>query len=417
MPDLILRNIGELVVMPRGPVYGKAMRDWPTLQHAAMVIRDGLIAWFGPEPDLEAPPNAETLDAGGGCVLPGLIDCHTHTVFAGTRESEFVRRIEGVPYARIAKEGGGSRNSVATVRDAGLDDLVGLSRPRLHRMLQRGVTTVEIKSGYGLTVDDELKMLRAVQRLRADTPQELIGTYLAAHTLPPECEGDPEGYIDMVTAAPLLATIREEGLAEFSDAFCETTAFGVEPARRFLRNCASAGLRPKLHADQITQMGASRLAAELRAVSADHLETIDEEGIAALKASGTIAVLLPACSFYLGVDQAPARRLIDAGLPIAVATDFNPGSAMVESLLFTMGIACTQMRMTPDEVLTAVTANAAAALQRQDRLGAIELGMQADLLVLDVPNRWRLCYELGRNATRAVIKKGAIVVAPDGTRD
>ncbi len=335
-------------------------------------------------------------------------------MFAGTREDEFVQRIEGKSYAEIAESGGGIRVTVEAVRKAPCDELVRLALPRLRRMLRNGVTTVETKSGYGLTVEDELKMLEAIHRLDALQDIELIGTYLAAHTTPREYADDPDGYLDRVLDEAVLARIRENGLASFCDVFCERTAFSVEQSRRVLEAGQRFGLRPKIHADQITQMGASRLAAEVGAVSADHLDVIDNGGIEALKQAGVIGVLLPACSFFLGVPQAPARRLLEADLPVAVATDYNPGSSMVESLPLTMHIACTQMRMTPTEAIVAATANAAAALRRADRVGAIHVGNQADLVILDVPNHARFLYEPGRNCIRTVIKAGRVVVENDG---
>jgi imidazolonepropionase len=408
---LTIRNIGELVVVPPGPVGGRSMRDVTVVKSAAMLLDGDRIAWFGPQSDLRGPTGCESLDAGGGCVLPGLIDCHTHTVFAGTREDEFVQRIQGKSYARIAEAGGGIRVSVEAVRAATRDQLVELALPRLRRMLHKGVTTVEIKSGYGLTIDDELKMLEVVRELNGLQPIELVGTYLAAHTTPREFADDPDGYLDAVLDEAVLTRIRDEKLAEFCDVFCERTAFDVQRSRRVLTTAKRCGLIPKLHADQITQMGATLLAGEVGAISADHLETINDAGIEALKAAGCVAVLLPGCSFYLGVQQAPARRLLDADLPVALATDFNPGSAMIESLPLVMHIACTQMRMTPTETIIAATANAAAALDRHDRLGAVRAGMQADLVILHVPNHKRWLYEPGRNCVRTVIKKGKVVAS------
>ena len=387
------------------------MRDVERIAPASMIIDGDRIQWFGRETDYDGPSDIFSIDARGGCVVPGLIDCHTHTIFAGTREDEFAKRIEGKTYAQIAEEGGGIRTTVNAVRAAGGDELVKLALPRLQRMLHNGVTTLEIKSGYGLTVDDEIKMLEAVHRLNDLQPIELVATYLAAHTTPREFADRPDEYLDVVLDEGVLSVLRDRRLAEFCDVFCERTAFDVARSRRVLAAAARFGLKSKIHADQITQMGASALAGELRAVSADHLEKIDDNGIAALKAAGTVAVLLPGCSFFLGVEHAPARRLLDADLPVAVATDYNPGSSMVESLPLVMTIACTQMRMSPIEVLIAATANAAAAIDRHDRLGAISVGMQADLVVLDVPNLETWLYEPGRNCIRMVIKGGSVAVS------
>lgn len=406
---LTITNIAELVVVPPGPISGRRMDNAETLNDAALVIDRGRIVCFGPAGDVEMPAEAEILDAGGGCVVPGLIDCHTHTVFAGSREDEFVKRLRGKSYAQIAEEGGGIKVTVEAVRRASVDELVELALPRLRRMLGYGVTTVEIKSGYGLTVADEIKMLEAIKRLKELTPIELVPSYLAAHTIPKEFADRPDAYLDEVLAPEVLRRIADEGLAEFADVFCERTAFDLEQSRRYLETCRAAGLTPRLHADQITQMGASKLAAQVGATSADHLETIDAESLAALRDAGTIAVLLPACSLYLGVEQAPARRIIDAGLPVALATDFNPGSCMIESLPLTLAIACAQMRMTPTETVVAATANAASALKRQNRLGAIAEGMQADLIILDVPNHARWLYTFARECVTTVIKKGQVV--------
>jgi len=406
---LYIHNIGRLVVVPRGPIGGRSMGHVPRIDAAAILIRDGDISWFGRESDADVPAGASRLDACGGCVVPGLIDAHTHAVFAGSREMEFVQRIEGRSYAEIAEAGGGIRVTMQAVRAASVDDLVQYTVPRLQRMLRNGVTTVEIKSGYGLSVEHEMKMLTAIRRLQSLQPVELVPTYLAAHTVPPEFEGSSDAYLNSVFDTTVLARLRDERLAEFCDVFCERTAFKTEQCRRVLSSAVQFGLWPKVHADQITQMGASRLAAELRAISSDHLEKIDDASITALKSAGTIAVLLPACSFFLGVEQAPARKLLEADLPVAVATDYNPGSSMVESLPLTLSIACTQLRMTPAETLIAATANAAAALSRQTRLGCIRVGAQADLVLLDVPNLERWMYEPGRNCVRAVIKSGQLV--------
>jgi imidazolonepropionase len=410
---LAIRNIGELVVVPPGPVGGRAMGTVECISSAAVLVDGERIAWLGPEAHFDQPAGCEPIDMQGGCVVPGLIDCHTHTVFAGTREAEFVQRIAGKSYAEIAEAGGGIRVTVEAVRRSTCDQLVELTLPRLRRMLRNGVTTLEIKSGYGLNVDDELKMLEAIRRLKSLQPVELVPTYLAAHTTPREFEGRADDYLDAVLDDSVLARIRDEGLAEFCDVFCDRTAFNVEQSRRVLTAAKRFGLIPRLHADQITQIGASTLAGEVGAISADHLEVIDDAGIAAMKAAGCVAVLLPGCSFFLGVKQAPARRLIEAGIPVALATDYNPGSSMIESLPLVMAIACTQMRMTPTEALVAATANAAAALNRRDRLGAIALGMQADLVILDVPNHNRWMYEPGRSCVRAVIKKGAVTFSRD----
>ena len=373
-------------------------------------LEEDRIASVGERPERPGDKDKEVvLDTRGGWVIPGLIDSHTHLVFAGTREDEFVARCAGKTYLEIAQAGGGIQRTVQAVREASLDELVALALPRLGRMLSYGVTTVEIKSGYGLTVDDEIKMLEAVRRLSELQPIELVPTYFAAHTLPPEYRDRRKAYVDLVVSDELMGRVAEEGLAEFCDVFCEESAFTVDEARRVLEKGKERGLLPKIHADQITQMGASRLAAEVGAITAEHLEHIDEGGIAALKEASVIAGLLPGCSFYLGVPQAPARRLLDEGIPVTIATDYNPGSSVVESLPLTLSIACTQAKMTPSEALVGATAHAAAALARGDRIGRIEVGMQADLVILDVPSVDQWLYQVGRDAVQSVIKKGRVV--------
>ncbi len=409
-----IANIGQLMVVPKGPVPGPSMCRVEAIEDAVLLIENDRIKWFGPAADSPQPLSSfeedDVIDAEGGCVIPGLIDCHTHTVFAGTREHEFVQRIEGKSYTQIAEEGGGIRSTMRHVRDADKDELIALAHPRLTGMMQNGVTTVEIKSGYGLTVHDELKMLEAVAELDARMPLDLVGTYLAAHTIPPEYDGDASGYLDTVLNDGVLGRLASVGLAEFCDVFCERSAFDLQQSRRVLQTAKSQGLVPKIHADQITQMGASKLAAELGAISADHLDCIDEAGMAAMKKAGTIAVLLPGASFFLGTKQAPAREIMNAGLAVALASDYNPGSSMIASLPLIMSIACVQLKMTPAEALVAATANAAAALNRHQRLGAIAVGMQADLAILDTPNFERFLYEVGSYPVTKVIKNGRLVV-------
>ncbi len=388
---LVIRNIGELF-----------LGDGRSIRNASLRIEEGRILDFGEDGE-------EVLDAGGGTVVPGLIDSHTHLIFAGNRCDEFVMRAKGMSYLEIARAGGGIWRTVEAVRRASLDELVELALPRLARMLSYGVTTVEVKSGYGLNVEDELKMLLAVRKLRELQPVELVPTYLAAHAVPAEYRDRRQAYVDLVTSDDLLGRVAAEGLAEFVDVFCEESAFTLEESRRILEAGKASGLVPKIHADQITQMGASRLAAEVGCVSADHLEKIDGEGIAAMKEGGVIAGLLPACSFYLGVAQAPARRLLDSGVRVGFATNYNPGSSMIESLPLTLSIACTQMRVTPFEALVGATSTAAAALRREKRLGRIEPGMDADLVVLEAPGVDAWLSEMGRGAARTVLKRGKVV--------
>jgi imidazolonepropionase len=398
---LVVRNIGELFLGGLGGVDGTSLED------AYLAIADGRIRDFGA--DSAAPRADRMIDAEGGAVVPGLIDSHTHLVFSGSREDEFVARAQGRSYLEIAAAGGGILRTVRAVRETSLEDLVAQALPRLRRMLANGVTTAEVKSGYGLTAADEIKMLEAVRMLSELQPIELVPTYLAAHTLPPEYRDRREAYVDLVVSDELMGRVASEKLAEFCDVFCEASAFTLAESRRVLERGKELGLAPRMHADQLTQMGASRLAAELGCVTAEHLEHIDEGGIEALGARSVIAGLLPGCSFYLGVPPAPARRIIDAGVPVAIATDYNPGSSMVESLPLVLSIACTQMRMTPREALAGATSNAARALKREGRIGRIAEGMEADLLVLEVETIDRWLSQVGRNAVRIVLKKGRVV--------
>ena len=406
---MIIRDIGSLVVVPSGPLAGGRMRDVNVIRDAALVVENGRIAWFGTSTEAPAIASGPALSADGGCVIPGLIDPHTHIPFAGHRAGEFARRIAGESYLSIMESGGGIRVTTQAVREATDDDLVNANLPRLKRMLELGVTTCECKSGYGLAPEHELKQLRAIRRLNELQQIELIPTYLGAHALPAEFDGRPEEFIDTIGDPELLKHIADEKLAVFCDVFCDQGAFNVDQSRRVLTRAKEAGLKIKLHADELAQIGATRLAGELHAVSADHLETIDDAGVEALKQGGTIAVVLPGTSFFLGIEHCNSRRLIDAGLPVALSTDCNPGSSMIESLQLIMNIACCQLRMPPIEVLTAVTANAAAALDLHGRIGAIREGYDADLVILDSPTLDEWFYTPGRNRVKTVIKRGEVV--------
>jgi len=406
----LIRNIAQLVAVPPGPVRGRQMALPPIFENAAVLIEHGTISWFGPAAETPGGPVEQIIDAEGGTVVPGLVDCHTHAVFAGSREQEYVRRIGGATYLEILQAGGGIKESVRALRATSMDELLAQSRPRLRRMLASGVTTLEIKSGYGLSPADELKMLRAVRRLADELPMELVPTYLGAHTVPPEYAGRADDYLAQMTEPRLLAEIAGEHLAEFADVFCEQGAFDLEQSRRFLTACREYGLKPKIHAEQISRTGAVDLAIALGAVSADHLECVDDRAIAGLARSRTIPVLLPGCSFFLGTPPPPARRMIEADLPVALSTDCNPGSSMIESLPLIMSIAASLLRMTPLESLVACTANAAAALDRGDRIGSVARGHQADLLILSVPNVNRWAYQVGVNPVRTVIRCGRIVL-------
>lgn len=404
-PECLITDIGTLAVVPPGPVPGRRMGDVTCLRDAYVHLSNGRIASFGPM--ASAPGHVvHRYSAEGGCVIPGLIDCHTHISFAGRRTEEFCRRVAGETYLQILEAGGGIRVTTKAVRQATLEALVEENLPRLARMHSAGVTTVECKSGYGLTRADEIKQLEAIALLAARQPVKLIPTFLGAHAVPAEFDGRPDEFLEEIAAPDFLAALSQRGLARFCDVFCDRGAFNVEQARRVLTRARIAGLRPKMHADELAQIGASVLAAEMQAVSADHLEHIDERGIAALLEAGTVPVVLPGTSFFLGIPHADARQMMQANLPLALATDCNPGSSMIESLPLIMNIAVCQLRLQPIETLVACTANAAAALELQADRGAIHPGYAADLVVLEAESVEEWMYEVGRRRVRRTFIDG-----------
>jgi imidazolonepropionase len=407
--SLRIEQIGALVVVPPGPLRGASMRAVETIPNASLLIRDGRIAWFGPAAAAPLDEGVQVLSAEGGCVIPGLIDCHTHIPFAGTRSAEFVRRLQGESYLSILESGGGIRVTMESVRSIGLDALIADNLPRLQRLLTHGVTTAECKSGYGLRPEDEWKQLEAIRALDEAQPIALIPTYLGAHAVPPEFDRRPSDYLEQIADPAFLGRIAAARLARFCDVFCDRGAFDVAQARLVLERARVAGLGLKLHADELAQIGATRLAGELGALSADHLEQIDAGGIAALRAAGVVAVALPGTSFFLGIPHVDARALIEAGLAVAIGSDLNPGSSHIESLPLVLNIACCQLRLLPVEALVAATANAAAALDLQTRLGAIHAGFEADLVLLDTPSIDEWLYRVGRPGVSVVIKAGRIV--------
>jgi imidazolonepropionase len=411
---LLLRHATQVVRVAtnRGRVKcGPAMRDMVIVEDGAILIENGLIRWVGPSPGSPQLSSGTTvLDCTNRTILPGLIDSHTHLVFAGNRADEFEQRLQGVSYQELAARGGGINATVRAVRAASKEELKQLTRQRLDRMLRLGVTTVEIKSGYGLSLADEIKCLEVIAELQQEQACELVPTFMGAHEVPPEFRQDREAYLRLVTEE-MIPEVARRKLAEFCDVFCEKGVFRLDESERVLIAAKQHGLKLKLHADEFSPMGGAELAGRLRATSADHLLQITDAGIQAMREGGVIATLLPGTAFFLGLPYAPARKLIDAGLPVALATDCNPGSCMTENLPLIGSIACTQMKMTPAEVVTALTLNAAAALDRSDRLGSIEVGKQADLIVCDVPDYRQLFYHFGVNHVRHVIKAGRLVVS------
>ncbi len=417
MTDLIIRNIGQLITMDgtEGPRRGTSMRELGLVEGGAVASAAGLVLAAGPESSVmasvETGPGTTVVDADGGVVTPGLVDPHTHAVFAATREGEFAMRVEGASYEEIAEAGGGIRSSVRSLRAASPDLLRENGRTTLDRMLEYGTTTAEVKSGYGLSLESELKMLRVTSELADTHVVDIVPTFLGAHEFPDEWRDDREGYVDHLIDDMIPAVAAEE-LARFCDVFCEEGVFTVEQSRRVLTAARAHGMEPKLHADELHSFGAAELAAELGAASADHLVCVSDEGIAALAASGVVAVLLPGTTLSLGgAAFAPARRLIDAGVPVALATDCNPGSSMTESMQIILALASMMLRMTPEEALVAATVNAAAALRAGDVLGSLAPGRQCDAVIWEVDDYRAIPYHYGVNLVAAVVKRGEMVVS------
>jgi imidazolonepropionase len=401
--DLLVTGIGQLVDFGSG-----GPSDPPVVVEDAYVwIRDGRVAARGPAPETpHEAAGAARLDAAGGVVLPGLVDSHTHAVFGGTREDEFERRLAGATYHEIAEAGGGILWSVRDLRARADDELLALTAARLVESVRWGVTTVEVKSGYGLTVEDELRSLRIASRLdQGPGLPRVVPTFLGAHAVPPEFASDRGGYVRRVIDE-MLPAVAGEGLARFCDVFCDEGAFTPREAEAILLRAGELGLGLKLHADEFTGNGGARLAARLGAVSADHLVAIDDAGIEALAAGPTVATLLPGTSFFLRLGRfAPARRLVDAGATVALATDFNPGSSMTQNLLLMAAFGCCLMGLGIDEALRAVTRGGARALARED-LGTLAPGAAGDLAVFGVTDYRHLVYHYGVGHVTAVVRGG-----------
>jgi len=400
--DLVLRGVGELVTMSAPPAEGLG-----AITGGALAARDGAIVWVGREAELpqavDLAPDGLDIDAEGRCVLPGFVDAHTHVPFAGSRAAEYGERLAGVSYGEILARGGGINVTVEATRQASEEELARLSRLRYDSMLRHGTTTAEVKSGYGLTVADEVKQLRAAASAH---PLRRELTFLGAHFVPPEYVGRSEDFIRLVCDEMIPACAP---LAHWCDVFCDEGAFTVEQARRVLIAGAAAGLSLRIHADELARSGGSMLAAELGCASADHLIHVTGEEIAAMKAAGVVAVMLPGTSYTLGVSFAPARAFLEAGVTLALATDFNPGTCDCENLQMMISLACQGMRLTPDEALYAATVGGAAALRRED-VGSLEVGKRCDFSVLVAESRTELPYHFGVNLVGDVVLGGRVVV-------
>ncbi len=408
--DIIIRNANELLTI--SPSAGDES-GLGIIRDGAIALKDGRILWVGRSDRLPEnfilSPLGKDIDARGRVIMPGLIDPHTHLIFAGSRENEFEMRIRGLSYLEIAERGGGILSTVEATRRASFEELLSLGKKRLERMLSRGVTTIEAKSGYGLSLNDELKILRVIKTLQSDHPVEIVPTFLGAHTIPKEFKNRREGYLDLLIEE-MIPEVAKEKLAEFCDVFCEEKAFSIEESRKVLETGRRYGLKPKIHADQLTPGGGAELAAELGAYSADHLEYISPEGIEMMSQRGVTAVLLPGCSFFLSMKKfPPAREMLDKGVLVSLATDLNPGSSMTESLPLMMTMGCVMFRMTPDEVIRAVTINAARSMDRENEIGSLDIGKKADLIILDIPNYKYMPYHFGVDHVETVIKRGKVV--------
>ncbi len=400
--DLLIYGTSEVLTCTGE---GSAEQKLAAIPHGAVGIRKGRIAWLGTEP----PARGEIeIDAQGGFVGPGFVDCHTHVVFAGDRSSEFEQRCQGTTYLEIAAAGGGIARTVSATRAASEQQLVDLALPRIERLLRHGVTTVEIKSGYGLDVESELRMLKVVDYLREQTPVSLVSTVLALHAVPSEFKNDRSGWVKLVIDELLPAVARDK-LARFNDVFVEQSAFTHDEARMCVEAGRSLGLFPRLHVDQLTPNGGAQLAASLGAVTADHLEQISAEGIAALANSGTVAVLAPTSTLFARARPfAPGRALIDAGAKVALCTNCNPGSSHSENLFLAMGLACVENGLTPAEAYLGFTRHGADAVMEPE-LGRLKVGNPADLAIMNVESYRSLPYHFAMNDVAHVIKSGQVV--------
>ena len=394
--DLLFTNV-HLATMLGG--YGE-------LVDAALAVKDGRIAWIGPR--AEAPGAAREVDCGGAWMTPGLVDCHTHIVHAGNRSNEWEARLNGASYEDIARQGGGIMSTVRATREADVDALVAASLPRVRAMLREGVTTLEIKSGYGLELEAEARMLRAARRIGELLPVRVRTTFLGAHALPPEFAGRADDYV-LEVCERMLPQLAQQGLVDAVDAFCERIGFSNAQTGRIFAAARALGLPVKLHAEQLSDQQGAALVARFGGLSADHLEYLTPEGIAAMAEAGTVAVLLPGAYYFLReTTPPPVAALREAGVPMAVSTDCNPGTSPMTSLLLAMNMACTLWRLTPREALLGTTANAARALGLQDEIGTLEAGKQADLALWDIARPADLAYAIGFNPCKAVFKAGVI---------
>jgi imidazolonepropionase len=406
--DLLIIGANELLTLSglKRSRVGKEMSNLGIIKNGAVAINDGRIIGVGKTDNIKKKFRAEeTIDAKNKVVMPGFVDSHTHLIFAGSREDEFIMRLQGKSYMDILKKGGGIQKTVRETRKASKKTLFDLTKKRLDRILEYGTTTVEIKSGYGLTTKDEIKLLEVINELKKKHPVDIVPTFMGAHAIPPEL--DAERYVNLIIE-DMLPQIAEKNLAEFCDVFCEEGVFSVGQSKRILEEAKRLGMELKIHADEIVRTGGAELAAEVKAVSAEHLLQSSQDGIKELSKSNVIAVLLPATSFCLRTNYADAKFMIKQKVPVALATDFNPG-CLCPSMQFILNLASLIMRMTPAEAIVASTINGAYAINRGNEVGSLEIGKKADILVMDVSNHKLIPQYFGVNLVEKVIKNGKIL--------
>jgi len=415
---IFIRKASQLITLKgssNAPLTGEKMGELHIIENGSVWIENGKIMAVGTDEELaqqykDRMDETDIIDASGKTVTPGFIDPHTHLVYAGSRENEFNMRLNGATYMEIMNAGGGIHATTRATREADEETLFNESKHRLDQFLKHGVTTIEAKSGYGLSLEHELKQLQVAKKLNEAHPIDIVSTFMGAHAVPSEYKERPDDFVRLVVEE-MIPKVSELKLAEFNDVFCERGVFTPGQARIILEAGKENGLIPKIHADEIEPYKGAELAAEIGAISADHLLRASDEGIEMMAAKGVIAVLLPGTAFFLMAEAANGRKMIDRGVPVALSTDCNPGSSPTVSLPFIMNLGCIHMGMTPAEVVTAVTINAAHAINRGKEIGSIEIGKQADISIFNVPNYMQLVYYYGMNHTDTVIKKGKVVVS------
>ncbi len=411
--DLIIKNIGKLATMKgQTPFIGNAMNDIEIINNAYIAIKDGKFLEIGKGDNYKHLIGEDTKidDANNKLVTPGLVDAHTHLVHGGSRENEFAKKLAGVPYLEILKSGGGILSTVNSTKESSFEELYDKAKKSLDRMLEFGVTTVEAKSGYGLELETELKQLKVAQKLGKDHPIDLVHTFLGAHAIPTEYKNRPDEFVDKLIKE-MMPKVKELDLAEFCDVFCEDAVFSIDQTKVIFDAAKNLGYKLKIHADEIVSLGGAELSAEYKCISADHLMAASDKGINMMAKEGVVANILPGTSFNLNKAYANARKMIDSGVAIALSSDYNPGSCPSENLQFVMQLGCLGLKMTPNEVLSAVTINGACAIDRQHEIGSIEVGKKADLVIFDAPNVEYLMYHFGINHTQSVYKCGELVVS------